>query len=143
MENTQTNKALRPWQGTTLGIWNIIGVVMTGLTIVLILILFAGGLSLIDQIQGVDIPGLQMITTLGAFILIPLVPIFLLIFFITKGIFKGKKWAIIVSLILTILAILQYIFNFELNSSIFWLAINGFLLWAEIVCLRHPFYNKK
>lgn len=143
MENTQSNNTVRPWQGTALGVWNIIGLVLFGLIIALILISFAGGLTLLEQIQGVDIPGLKIVTLLGAFILVPLIPIFILVFFITKGVFKGKKWAIIVSIIFTVLAILQYISDFKLNTSIIWLAVNGFMLWAEIVCIRHPFYNHK
>jgi len=65
--------------------------------------------------------------------------ILILEIFIIKGIFKGKKWAVIVCAIFTVLCLLSAIINIEIFSVL----LNGFFLYTEIICIKHPFYNQK
>jgi hypothetical protein len=136
----------RPWQGTFLGVLNVIGLVLLGLlSIALIVILIGGGAALTQMMeQSAEIaafPMASMFTTMGAILLIPVLAIFVLGVFITMGIFKGQKWAIIVSIIFTALSLLSSFANMD-SIQWFGLALTAFVLYLEIMCVKNPFYNR-
>jgi hypothetical protein len=130
----------RPWQGTTLAVLYVIGIVITA--IVAIAMIF--GISFLGQIidQAMAESG-SSLGSLGANVLmiiglVVMLPITILMIFVAMGIFKGKRWAIIVALVFTALSLLS-----TLGGSINWfsLAIALFMLYCEIMCLRDPFYK--
>lgn len=129
----------RPWQGTLLGIFNVIGLVFLGGAMVFIMVMILGGGAIMSQMATeTSFPFAQFMGTMGTIVIIPLLAIFVLGVFITLGIFKGQKWAIIVSIVFTILSLLSSLSNAETA----YIVVNGVLLYAEIVCLRDPFYNR-
>ena len=136
----------RPWQGTFLGVLDIIGLVLMGLMSIFLLIALVGGGAMISQMMESNaemaaLPMASLFGTMGAIILVPVLAIFILGLFITIGIFKGQKWSIIVSIIFTVLGILSVFSNMgDINFSM--LLINAFVLYLEIMCLKDPFYNK-
>ena len=90
----------RPWQGTVLGVVNILGLAISG---VMLMILFFGGSFLAEYIQDSQ---LSMIFGLGTIIiLVFMIPFVILGIFVTIGTFKGQKWAVIVMLIFTAMAL--------------------------------------
>lgn len=151
MEGEETKPAAtvsavkRPWQGTFLGVLNIIGLVLLGLMSIFLVIVLVGGGAAISQMmeQSAEMaafPMASMFTTMGAILLVPLLAIFVLGIFITMGIFKGQKWAIIVSLIFTALGLLS---NFTNMDMIQWgsVALTAFVIYLEIACVKNPFYK--
>lgn len=140
-----TNPSRRPWQGTFLGVLNIIGLVFLGLiTIFLIIMLVGGGAAITQMMQQsaemTTLPFASMLGTIGVILIIPVLAIFVLEIFITMGIFKGKKWTVIVSIVFTALALLSAFTNMN-SIQLGSLALNGFVLYLEIMCIKHPFYN--
>jgi hypothetical protein len=128
----------RPWQGTLLGVLNIIGLVFLGIAMVVVLIIITGSGAILSQIATqTSFPSPQFIGSMGVIAILPLLAIFVLGVFITLGIFKGQKWAIIVSILFTILSLITSVSQTETAYII----VNGVLLYAEIVCLKDPFYN--
>ncbi len=128
----------RPWQGTALGVLNIIG-----------LVLLAATLIFVFTIVGSTIVGSTILDTaanksnfIGALleykfiILIPIALLYILGVLITIGIFNGQKWAIIVSLAFSIIGAISEV---EVIS----LLISALVIYLEIYCLKHPFYGKK
>ncbi|MCD6109209.1 hypothetical protein J7J83_00380 [bacterium] len=145
-ENTQvqTHGVKRPWEGTTIGVLDIIGLVLMGIVLVILIFAVIGGGAMLSQmLQGSgmqNFPMASFLATMGTFLLIPVILFFILGIFITVGIFKGQKWAIIVSIIFTVLALLS---SFSQGVQYLSLALNAFVLYLEIMCVKHPFYNKK
>ena len=145
-ENTQvqTHGVKRPWEGTTLGVLDIIGLVLSGIALAMLTFAIVGGGAILSQMaQGSEMQNFPMASflgTMGTFLLIPVILFFILGVFITVGIFKGQKWAVIVSIIFTALALLS---SFSQGIQYFSLALNAFFLYLEIMCIKHPFYNKK
>ncbi|MFH0820439.1 MAG: hypothetical protein V1908_01560 [Candidatus Peregrinibacteria bacterium] len=139
--NSLSNQQVsRPWQGTMLGVLNIISLILLGITLVFFIIMMVGGGAMFSEmVQGSGLPIASMFGAMGALLLVPLILIFTLGIFITRGIFKGQKWAIIVTMIFTVLALLYSLFDVVIVSII----INGLFLYAEVICLKNPFYNKK
>ena len=135
----------RPWQGTFLGVLNVIGLVLIGLISIFLLIAIVGGGAMISQMiessaEIASLPIASLFGTMGSILLVPVFAIFALGLFITIGIFKGQKWSIIVSIIFTVLGILSAFSNMgDINFSI--LLINAFVLYLEVMCLKDPFYN--
>lgn len=151
MEGTETPAAAtpsavkRPWQGTFLGVLNIIGLVFLGIMSIVLLIMLVGGGAAISQMmeqsaEMVAFPMASMLTTMGAILFIPVLAIFVLVIFITIGIFKGQKWSIIVSIIFTVLGLLSAFTNMQ-DIQFGSLLLNGFVLYLEIMCIKNPFYN--
>ena len=139
METTPIQIEQRPWQGTVIGVFQIIGIFV--LTILALAFIFGAGFigALISKYaQDVDFPvgviGAGAMLIIGLVVFLPLV---ILNIFITIGIFKGKKWAVIIALIFTSLGILGNLVSF----NIFGLVLSGFILYCEIACLKEPFYK--
>lgn len=129
---------VRPWQGTLLGVLNIFGLVFLGIAMLVILIMVTGGGAMLSQMAPqTSFPLPQFIGTMGVIVILPLLAIFVLGVFITLGIFRGQKWAIIVSIVFTILSLITSVSQVETT----YILVNGILLYAEIVCLKDPYYN--
>lgn len=121
----------RPWQGTLLGILNIVGLV--GLAI-LTIGAFIGG-SLLSSLFA----GFALLSGLGMAIGFIFMALWILVFFITRGIFKGAKWAVIVSIVFTVLGIIPAIMN--ISEMFLTLVIYAGMLYLEVFCLKDPYYN--
>jgi len=80
-----------------------------------------------------------MIAGLGTtLIAVVMIPFLILGLFITIGLFKGQKWAVILSLIFTVIGTVGNI----TTLSYLGLAFNAFFIYCLIICLKEPFYNK-
>lgn len=122
----------RPWQATLLGILHIIGLV--GLAI-LTVGAFIGG-SLLSTLFA----GFALLSGLGMAIGFIFMLFWILVFFITRGIFKGQKWAIIVALVFTALSLLSAVMN--ISQMYMSLIISAGMLYLEVVCLKDPYFNR-
>ena len=126
----------RPRQGTIL-IW----LFVSGLVLSLITVLFITALGY----QGFKAGEMgTMIGIFGAIGLFFLLPWLILNIVITIGIIKRKRWAIILSIIYTCAAgIFIGLFALECGIEFFGVAMifPGLILWLEIICLKHPYYN--
>jgi len=61
--------------------------------------------------------------------------------FISFGIFKGKKWALISSIVIVVSnSIILIISN---SFAINYLIVVSIIVYAQFVCFNHPFYNQK
>jgi hypothetical protein len=142
-KTTSTPSAsVRPWQGTLLGVLNAIGVGLLALLTLGVLLLSIMGSTILSQMttSGVQIP--SFITgVVGFILLVPMIGFLVLGIFITLGFFKGAQWAVIVSIVFTVLGLLSALGS--IRMSIVPLVIDALILWAEIICYKHPFYNKK
>ncbi len=134
----KVNKTTRPWQGTFLAVLNIIGLIFTAMFIPFALLIVIGG-SMLSFIEDIG-PGMAMLFGGGGLILfLMLLFFFILGIFIVRGLFKGQKWVLIVSLIFSALGVIQLVFNFSLFSAL----LMVLFIYLEIACLIHPFYGGK
>ena len=126
---------IRPLEGTLLGWFSIAGFVLALLVTVFISILSYAGFEAGEMGAMIGIFG-----AIGLFFLIPWLIIKMVL---VIGIFKGKKWAVLLSLIFTMLALIPGLLSIG-DSLVPFLVSLIFLspmLWAEIKCLKHPFYK--
>ncbi|MEA1897823.1 MAG: hypothetical protein U9N53_09195 [Bacteroidota bacterium] len=129
------DQQIRPFVGTLLG-WFSIG----GLVLALSLTVFISILSYAGFEAGEMGAMIGIFAVVGLFFLIPWLVLKLVL---TIGIFKGRKWTVLISLVFTIIGFIPGFFMLGTGISFFLLSI-GFLtmmLWAEIKCLKHPYYN--
>ncbi len=135
----QVQNPVRPWQGTVLGVLNIISLVMA----VMLLLFMSFGSSFVAQFA--PDPMVTAVMGFGMMVVFLLaIPFLVLAVFVTIGVFKGQKWTIIVMLIFSVIGILgglSEIFSGTVDVSYVSLAINGFILYCEIVALKSPFYK--
>ncbi len=126
----------RPRQGTIL-IWLFI----SGLVLSLITVLFVTELGYHGFKAGEMGTMIGIFGAIGLFFLLPWL---ILNIVITIGIIKRKRWAIILSIIYTC-AVGIFIGLFALDCGIEFFCVAmifpGLILWLEIVCLKHPYYN--
>ncbi len=136
MKEPDNNKMYkRPFVGTLLGWFSIVG-----LALALLLTVFISFLSYEGFEAGEMGTMIGIFAAVGLFFIIPWL-IFKLV--LTIGIFKGRKWAVVISLVFTIIGFIPGLFMLGTGIGFFLLSI-GFLtlmLWAEIKCLKHPYYN--
>lgn len=137
MGKTTDTGSSRPWQATILAWLSIAGALLA-----LIIVLFVTKLTYEGFAAG---EMGTMIGIFGAVGLLFLLPWFILTIVAAIGNFKGKKWSLILSLILTLLAILVAFLTLTIEPAGFLLMIFflGPVLWVEIICLKHPYYHKK
>jgi hypothetical protein len=134
----KTTKIVRPWQGTFLAVLNIIGLIFVGLFIPFALLIAVGGsmLSFAEEIG----PGMALLFGGGGLVLLLMLLFFFILgIFIVRGLFKGQKWVIIISLIFSALSAIQLVFNFDVFSAL----LVALFIYLEISCLLHPFYGGK
>ena len=86
-----------------------------------------------------------MIGIFGIIFLVFLFPLLILMIVITIGVFKEKRWTIILLLVVTCISLLAGIISLVTGPVISLLVMPflGFILWLEIVCLKSPYYRKK
>ncbi len=124
--------ATRPWQGTTVGVLNIIGLAFSALTVLGLLV---GGAAIASVLEEA---GLAMLAGIGTTVIaIILIPFIILGVFLTIGLFKGQRWTVIVSLVLTALSALGSVFSFNIPGIV----IYGFVIYCLIACMKDPYYN--
>ncbi len=133
---SKSEKVSRPWQGTVLGILYIISIVLLAILLPIMLLMAIGGsaLGFMSNINS------GMATLIGGSMLIMslfLIGVFILQIFITRGIFKGQKWAVIISIIFAVLDLASLIRNFHIVPFV----IIGLFLYLSIACFLHPFYG--
>jgi hypothetical protein len=137
-KNKKVRTPSRPWQGTLLAILNIVSLIIIAIIIPFAILLTVAGGALgfakdVNPSIGLILGGGGLLLTLG------LILYFILGIFITRGLFKGKKWAVIIMLIFSGFSLMGTLFDFSLFSFI----ILALFLYLEIACLMHPFYGGK
>jgi len=147
----------RPWQGTVLGVFDIIGVVFAFLFAILFLFpqgmiaTFLGGAA-----SGVDVTGsaeataavgglMGMLASLGIVVGIVMIGIGILLIFMARGAFKGQKWSAIVSIIFAVLGLVSALANLNngIGSVAFSLLLNLFTGYCAFMCIKSPFFGPK
>jgi hypothetical protein len=137
-KNKKVRTTSRPWQGTLLAILNIVSLIIIAIIIPFAILLTVAGGALgfakdVNPSIGLILGGGGLLLTLG------LILYFILGIFITRGLFKGKKWAVIIMLIFSGFSLMGTLFDFSLFSFI----VLALFLYLEIACLIHPFYGGK
>lgn len=130
-----SDQKIRPLEGTLLGWFSIAGFSLAVLAVILTFILSFEGFKAGEMGAMIGIFG-----SIGLLFLIPWL-VFKLV--LTIGIFKGRKWTVVISLVFTVIGFIPGFFMLGTGIGPFLLSI-GFLtlmLWAEIKCLKHPYYN--
>ena len=119
-------KNRRPLQGIILAIFHFIlfGVIASTFTAAMI-----GRIN-----EGLAIESLSKI-----FSVIGMIIFLALEILIIRGFFKGIKWTTILSLIFIAIGLIASV----LVVNIILIPLFALLLWANIICLKRPFYNKK
>ena len=133
----------RPWQGTFLGVLSIIALIGLGASLIFSILFTVGGsffTGYLADLQGM--PGLSGFWGFGMMgslmflpmILVSLVPLIVLQYYLTKGIFSGKRWTIIVTLVLTGLSALSFkgFLLFIPLLGLFYISMIVMLLYLEI-----------
>ena len=125
----------RPKQGTLLGWLSIFGLTIALSFTTFIFILTYAGFEAGEMGT--------MIGVFGAISFIFLLPWLAIKVIITIGIFKGKQWAVVISLIFTIIGFIPGFFTLGAGLPIFLISIAflSLMLWSEIRCLKHPYYK--
>ena len=126
-----------PWQGTMLAWLCIFLTFFTLMTFLFLLKLAYEGFKAGEM--GV------MIGIFGIIFLVFLFPLLILMIVITIGVFKEKRWTFITLLIFTCISLLAGVFSLVTGPVIFLLVMPflGLMLWAEITCLKSPYYRNK
>lgn len=148
MELKKTNHQ-RPWQGTALAVLSILGLIVTGMIIILLLAAGFGSDVIVERLSqiseadlgtdyGLASAGIKWIVGIMLFTILPL---WIVQIFVTRGMFRGTRWTIIYSIVLTSLAILGQLPAIILPPVMLVFALNCFMLYLEIVCLQHPYYK--
>ncbi|MGQ7870180.1 hypothetical protein [Sunxiuqinia sp. sy24] len=133
-------KPVIPWQGTVLGLIGIAQILFSILFFFIVMLgLTVGGLFSAFMLPDLEslLPSLA-IGSIGVLIVIIGLPFFILKVLVTIGIFKGKRWTVIVTIVFAALGLMMHLGSFNL----FWLTFTAIELGLAIVCLRDPFYNQ-
>jgi hypothetical protein len=137
MKISTDTKPRPPWQGTMLAWLCVFQTFFTLMTFLFLLKLAYEGFKAGEM--GV------MIGIFGIIFLVFLFPLLILMLVITIGIFKEKRWTLILLLVVTCISLLAGFFSLAVGPVIF-LAVMlflGLMLWAEIICLKSPYYREK
>jgi len=136
---------VRPWQGTALGVVDIISAVFSFLGGGLFLLaqgLMMGFMGAADEVTAEGAGAFAMFAGMGIIAGVVLIALGVLSIFMARGSFKGQKWSVIVAMVLSALGILSSLATFG-GGMIFNLAINGFVLYLAYMCYKNPFYSAK
>jgi len=127
----------RPWQGTALAVLQILNTLV--IAAILAVMMVAG----FEGFKGGEMGFIVGVAGVGG--LVFLLPLLIAMILMIIALFKGRRWAVVVALIISILAFFPVMFTLGeglgvfLPVFVFW----GFTLWLEIACLKNPFYAKK
>ncbi|MBU1557726.1 hypothetical protein KKC45_02085 [Patescibacteria group bacterium] len=128
-QNKMEKQPTRPWQGV-------------GLVLIYLIPLFYAFIFMIKT--SISTQSLEWIDP--TYFLFFIIPMSILIVVLSIGVFRGRKIAVKGILALTILSILSnlnHISQFSTNIIIKKIILIFVTLWLIIICLKHPFYNKK
>jgi len=153
MEEKSLVKSGRPWQGTFLGVIDIIGVVFAFLFSILFLFLQGFISSLLSSVStsittnvgtaNGAVVGAGLFGFLAGFSLVIgfiLIGAGILGIFMARGAFKGQKWSPILAIVFAVLGLLGMLSNFS-NSQITGLVIDAFIVYLGAVCVKDPYYD--
>ena len=121
-----TNYDPHPREGTLLGIVSIIHLI----------ILLLGILGLMIKRQQIT----EDLTDTSIWIIF--LSLALGFFIIVFNIFKGKRWAVLTYLVITILILINAISNI-FGGGLIAIFINTAIIILQIVCLKHPYYQNE
>lgn len=159
-------KISRPWQGTTIGVLNVLSII---LMFIIALLLFVAGSWITSFMTGTaEISGnvtaakgvSGMITSFMVPVAIVIIILAIVGIFIAKGVFNGAKWAIIVNVVLATLGALGSLGNLSggngLNTKMALEATKGHsggpfislviyiaIIALGVMCHKDPFYNQE
>ena len=142
----------RPWEGTALGVIDIIATVFAFLGAIGFMFLqsLISGFLSSAQItsSGVEIPAssaglLSMFASLGIVVGIIFLALAVLSIFLARGSFKGQKWTVVVNLIFGILGLLSALSNVGTmaNQMVVNIALNAFVIYCSVMCLKNAYYK--
>lgn len=137
----------RPWEGTALGVVDIIGVVGAFLFAIMFLFLqgIFSGLGNVAAEQGeVAASGLMgMFGGFGLAVGFIFIALGILSIFMARGAFKGQKWSPIVSIVLCGLGLLSSLPNLgDFNAGFaVGLLLNIFVIYCGVMCMKSPYYK--
>ena len=143
----------RPWEGTALGVVDIIATVFAFLGALGFLFLqsvITGFLTSAQTTGDITVTGpatgiFSMFASLGIVIGVILIGLGVLSIFLARGSFKGQKWTVIVNLIFGILGLLSALSSLGgtmANQVYMNLAIDAFVIYCSVMCLKNAYYNK-
>jgi len=144
----------RPWEGTALGVVDIIATIFAFLGAIGFLFLqgLLSGFMNSVQVTSGDVAvsaastGIfSMFASLGLVIGVILIAFAVLSIFLARGSFKGQKWTVIVNLIFGILGLLSALSSLGgtmANQVYMNLAIDAFVIYCSVMCLKNAYYNK-
>ena len=126
-----------PWQGTMLAWFCVFQTFFTLMTFLFLSKLAYEGFKAGEM--GI------MIGIFGIIFLVFLFPLLILMIIITISVFKKRRWTFILLLVVTCISLLGGILSLVTGPVIFLLVMPflGLMLWAEIICLKSPYYLKK
>lgn len=141
----------RPWQGTFLGVLDVIGVVIAVLFSILFLFLQGVLTSVFNSANyaavttttanGAVAAGgfMALISGFSYAIGFVLLGSAILGIFLARGAFKGQKWSPIVSIICAVLGVLGSVANYN-NSNLIGLILNLFVVYLGVMCVKNSYY---
>ena len=137
MEDLLEKTVIKPWQGTMLAWLQLVLLVFS------VLILVLTGIFGIAGFKAGEMGA--MIGIFGILGLVFLIPLNVLEVFVVIGIFKGRKWAVVVAFIFTLLALPAVFFSIAGGAISFLVVLIFFIvnLWMEIKCLKHPYFKQR
>ncbi len=133
------NDRKRPWQGVLLGVFCLVIAILSFLLAFVFLMMALGAENFIIYFMKIF-----RVAILVGDIFIPAFVVFLLwgvfFLFIYSGVSKGRRWAPIVVIILSVLEIILLLF---VLLQILWLLVvlNLIIIYLGLACLRKPFYK--
>lgn len=161
----------RPWQGTTLAVFDIIGVIFSflgGLAFVFLQQAIPNLLKIWDsdafreqlnqqlsaegvKVEDVDLDKINTITQgltgilsgFGLVFAIILIGVGVFMIFKARGSLKGSKWSPIVTIIFSGLGLIGSLTTISKGGNgIVGILLNGFFVYCAIMCLRSPYFDK-
>ena len=126
-----------PWQGTLLAWLSVIETIFILMAFLFLLKLAYEGFKAGEMGT--------MIGIFGIIFLVFLFPLLILMIIITIGVFKEKRWTFILLLVVTCISFPFGFFALAVGPVVFLgvMLFLGIMLWAEIICLKSPYYYKK
>ncbi len=137
IKNSPDTELHRPWQGTMLAWLSVFQTFFTLMTFLFLSKLTYEGFKAGEMGA--------MIGIFGIIFLVFLFPLLILMIIITIGVFKEKRWTFVLLLVVTCISLLVGLLSLVTGPIIFLLVTPflGLMLWAEIICLKSPYYHKK
>ena len=137
MKISTDTKSRPPWQGTLLAWLSVIETIFILMAFLFLLKLAYEGFKAGEMGT--------MIGLFGIIFLVFLFPFLILMIVITIGVFKEKRWTFIFLLIFTCISFPIGFFALAVGPVVFLgvMLFLGLMLWAEIICLKSPYYHKK